>query len=174
MPDRNPFGTILRAWRQRLLPGDVGMVQGRDRRTPGLRREELAALADISVDYVVRMEQGRAYPSTGVLAALTRALLLSKDERDHLYRLAGQEVPGDGLIPDYIPAGVQRMLLRLGDVAIAVFRADWTLISWSPLWAALMGVASSRSHQETNLLRMTFLKGAGPVGFGDHPIRTLG
>jgi transcriptional regulator with XRE-family HTH domain len=150
------------------------MVHGRDRRTPGLRREELAALADVSVDYVVRMEQGRARPSAGILAALTRALLLSKDERDHLYRLAGHEPPTDDLISGYIPAGVQRMLVRLGDVAIAVFSADWTLVSWSPLWAAVMGVTDRPDGEQTNLARMTFLSGTKPIGFGSHPVRTVG
>jgi transcriptional regulator with XRE-family HTH domain len=171
---QNTFGAALRTWRERLSPADVGMVMGRDRRTPGLRREELAALADVSVDYIVRMEQGRARPSRGVLGALTGALLLSKDERDHLFRLAGQESPTDDVISDYIPAGVQRLLLRLGDVAIAVFSADWTLVSWSPLWGALMGVSSSRRQQRPNLLRMTFLRGDQPGGFGENPIRTLG
>jgi DNA-binding XRE family transcriptional regulator len=149
------------------------MVSGRDRRTPGLRREEVAALADISVDYVVRMEQGRARPSRQIAGRLARSLLLSKQERDHLFRLAGHEPPADGRVSDFVPAGVQRLLVRLGDVAIAVFSADWTLISWSPLWGALMGVEGPGDPGQTNLARMTFL-GHGGVRFGDHPVRTLG
>lgn len=174
MHQLNAFGTALRTWRERLSPADVGMVTGRDRRTPGLRREELAALADVSVDYVTRMEQGRARPSRSVLGSLTRALLLSKDERDHLFRLADQEPPTEDTISDYIPAGVQRLLVRLGDIAIAVFSADWTLISWSPLWGALMGVSPSRAGEHPNLIRMTFLRGDAPSGFGASPIRTVG
>lgn len=150
------------------------MVSGRDRRTPGLRRGELAALADVSTDYVVRMEQGRARPSPSVLAALARALRLTGDERDHLFRLAGHEAPGDGRVSSVAPAGVQRVLARLGDVAIAVFSADWTLVAWSPLWGALMGVSPSQPPRETNLLRVAFAQGDGPGGFGAHPIRTLG
>nr|WP_274636428.1 helix-turn-helix domain-containing protein [Microbacterium bovistercoris] len=174
MRDPNPIGVALRTWRERLSPADVGMVSGPDRRTPGLRREELAALADVSVDYVVRIEQGRARPSRAVLGTLTRALLLSKQERDHLFRLTGQEPPAGDLVSDYIPAGVQRLLVRLGDVAIAVFSADWNLISWSPLWAALMGFAPSRTQPPPNLLRMTFLRHGKPGGFGEHAIRTVG
>ncbi|WP_144714775.1 helix-turn-helix domain-containing protein [Curtobacterium pusillum] len=174
MSETDALGQALRTWRERLSPSSVGMVAGRDRRTPGLRREELAALADVSVDYVVRLEQGRARPSVPVLGALTRALLLSKDERDHLFRLAGHEPPTDAAISHYIPVGVQRMLVRLGDVAIAVFSADWTLISWSPLWAAVMGVPDGPEIDQTNLARMTFLPGDRPIGFGAHPIRTMG
>ena len=167
------LGATLRTWRERLTPADVGMVTTALRRTPGLRREELAALADVSVDYVTRLEQGRARPSRAVLGALTRALLLSQDERDHLFRLAGHEPTGSGVISDYIPAGVQRLLTRLGDVPIAVFSADWTLITWSPLWGALMGVSSNAEPR--NLLRITFLgESGGSHGFGDHTIRTLG
>ncbi|MFC4244503.1 helix-turn-helix domain-containing protein [Gryllotalpicola reticulitermitis] len=174
MRDLGPLGGALRAWRERLTPADVGMITGPDRRTPGLRREELAALADVSVDYVVRLEQGRARPSRAVLGALTRALLLSKDERDHLFRLAGQEPPAADMISDYIPAGVQRLMVRLGDIAIAVFSADWTLVSWSPLWGALMGFPSARTQELPNLIRMTFRGDGVAHGFGDYPIRTVG
>jgi hypothetical protein len=66
------------------------------------------------------------------------------------------------------------LLARLGDIAIAVFSADWTLISWSPLWGALMGVSSPRSHPETNLLRMTFLRENEQVGFGAYRVRPFG
>lgn len=174
MSEANILGQSLRTWRERLSPADVGMVYGSDRRTPGLRREELAALADVSVDYVVRMEQGRSRPSRAVLSALTRSLRLSRDERDHLFRLAGQEPPAADVISEYIPAGVQRLLVRLGDVAIAVFAADWTLLTWSPLWGALMGISSPRGKQSPNLLRMTFLGGRNAVTFGECAVRTLG
>lgn len=168
------LGVALRTWRERLVPADVGMVTTADRRTSGLRREELAALANISVDYVTRLEQGRARPSPAVLSALTRSLLLSADERDHLFGLAGHAAPSPALISDYVPVGVQRLLVRLGDVPIAVFSADWTLISFSPLWGALMGVSPARIREAPNLVRIAFLGGDGPHGLGDHPISTIG
>ncbi|MCS5716076.1 helix-turn-helix domain-containing protein [Herbiconiux sp. CPCC 205716] len=84
------LGELLRTWRDRLSPLDVGLPAGDTRRAAGLRREELAMLAGLSVDYVVRLEQGRARrPSAQVAAALARTLQLSDAERDHLYVVAG-------------------------------------------------------------------------------------
>jgi transcriptional regulator with XRE-family HTH domain len=83
------LGAMIRTWRNRLPPSAAGLPVVRKRRAVGLRREELADLAGVSVDYVVRLEQGRATtPSASVVASLARALQLSTAERDHLYRLA--------------------------------------------------------------------------------------
>ncbi len=84
------LGEFLRARRARVSPGDVGLGEGfRRRRVPGLRREEVAELAGVSVDYYMRLEQGRtANPSSSVLDAVARALNLSHDERHHLHDLA--------------------------------------------------------------------------------------
>src|SRR6185295_2429972 len=102
-------------------PSAAALPVGRTRRVPGLRREELAGLAGVSVDYLVRLEQGRATtPSAQVVASLARALQLTTAERDHLYRLARLVPPVDGAVPDHIPPGVHRVLSRLGDVAVAV------------------------------------------------------
>ena len=85
MQAEDGIGAYVRAWRHRVQPADVGLPAGSSRRTRGLRREELASLADISVDYLIRLEQGRATnPSPQVLAALARALRLTAGERDHL------------------------------------------------------------------------------------------
>ncbi len=90
------LAATLRVWRDRLAPAEVGLPAGRSRRAAGLRREELADLAGVSVDYVVRLEQGRATtPSGQVVAALARALQLARAERDHLHGLAGLQPPGD-------------------------------------------------------------------------------
>lgn len=87
----NQLGAFLKARRARLQPADVGLPSpGNPRRTPGLRREEVAALAGISVDYCNRLEQGKeTNPSPEVLDALARTLRLGPEERDHLHRLAG-------------------------------------------------------------------------------------
>jgi transcriptional regulator with XRE-family HTH domain len=91
------LGPMLRTWRGRLSPAAAGLSAGRGRRVSGLRREDLAELAGISVDYVVRLEQGRyETPSAQVAAALARALQLTDAERDHLYRLAGLAAPARG------------------------------------------------------------------------------
>jgi transcriptional regulator with XRE-family HTH domain len=142
--DHTTFGATLRTWRARLSPATAGLPMRHGRRTAGLRREELAELAGVSVDYVVRLEQGRATtPSAQIVAALARALQLSTDERDHLYRLAGLAPPADTEISEHISPGVQRILSRCGDAATAVFAADWQLIQWNRGWAALVGDPSA-------------------------------
>ncbi len=84
------LGEFLRARRARLRPADAGLPPGVGlRRTPGLRREELAALAGLSIDYYIRLEQGKeTNPSTAILDGLARALHLTEEEHQHLYTLA--------------------------------------------------------------------------------------
>lgn len=157
------FGQLLHRWRDRLSPGDVGLSAGGRylRRAPGLRREELAQLAGLSVDYIVRLEHGRAtHPSAQVVTALGRALQLSRDERDALFVAAGLLPPRDGTVSTYIPSGVQRLVSRLGDAAIGVFSADWSLLSWNPLWVALHGDPALLPLGERNLARAMFGDGA--------------
>jgi transcriptional regulator with XRE-family HTH domain len=92
--DRAQLGDFLRRRREGLSPAAVGLPAGDRRRTPGLRRDEVAALASMSAVYYERLEQGRGpQPSASVLAAMAQALRLSGDERDHLYLLAGQVSP---------------------------------------------------------------------------------
>jgi transcriptional regulator with XRE-family HTH domain len=155
--DATELGATLRAWRDRLSPTAAGLPSRRARRALGLRREELAELAGISVDYVVRLEQGRfTTPSAQVIAALARALQLTNAERDHLYRLARLIPPTDGEISDHIPPGLHRVLNRLGDAAVAVFAADWQLIWWNRCWAALLGDPSSTPRTLRNFARDSF------------------
>jgi len=130
---------LLRAWRERLQPAAVGFPAG-DRRTSGLRREEVALLAGVSVDYLVRLEQGRAErPSAQVVASLARVLQLSDIERDQLHLAAGLPAPLPSAVPTHIPASVQRLLARLPDVAIGVWTAHWTLLTANAAWRALLG-----------------------------------
>ena len=162
--DETALGPTIRAWRDRLTPADAGLPAGRARRAAGLRREELADLAGVSVDYVVRLEQGRAStPSAQVVSSLARALRLSRQERDHLYRLAGLQPPADGMISDHIPPGVQRVLTRIGETPVAVFAADWRLIWWNRSWAALLGDPSGIALEDRNLVRSRFHDASGPA-----------
>ena len=150
------LGDCLRAWRERIPPADVGLPSGGRRRTAGLRREELAALAGVSVDYLVRLEQGRsANPSRQVVSSLARALRLTEPERDHLYRLAGHTPPGPHQMPDHLTPGVQRLLDRL-DAAVSVHDPSWTILAWNPAWAALMGDPSGWSGRERNIVWRAF------------------
>ena len=161
--DETALGATIRAWRDRLTPADVGLPAGRARRAAGLRREELAELAGVSVDYVVRLEQGRAStPSAQVVSALARALRLSTQQRDHLYRLAGLQPPLDGMINDHIPPGMQRVLTRLGETPVAVFTADWRLAWWNRSWAALLGDPSVIAPADRNLIKSRFPVPGGP------------
>jgi transcriptional regulator with XRE-family HTH domain len=147
----------IQAWRQRLQPVDAGLPTGSSRRTRGLRREELASLAGISVDYPVRLEQGRATnPSTQVLAALSRALRLTIEERDHLYTVAGQAPPRRSAMTAQVPPSVQRLVDRLADLPVAVYDPAWTIITWNAAWAALMGDPSTASGRDGNLIWRTF------------------
>ncbi|MBD8658656.1 helix-turn-helix domain-containing protein [Frigoribacterium sp. CFBP 8754] len=161
------LGALLRAWRDRLSPVDVGLPAGDQRRAAGLRREELAALAGLSVDYVVRLEQGRAqHPSAQVAAALARALQLSDAERDHLFVLAGLVPPSPATVPEHVPPGVQRLIARLGETPLAVFTASWDLLSYSPLWGRLFGEPVGEGGERPNLLRSWF-GGTGAITPGE-------
>ena len=151
------LGATVRAWRDRLDPTAVGLSPEGARRALGLRREELASLAGISVDYLVRLEQGRAeHPSPAVVAALGRALQLDEAERDHLYRLAHLIPPGAEEVSDEIPNGLKRVLSRLGDVAVGVFAADWQMIWWNHSWSLLVGDPAETPPAMRNFARDTF------------------
>lgn len=105
------------------------------------------------MDYLVRLEQGRAAnPSPQVLASLARALRLTPGERDHLYRQGGHAPPSRTSISAHITPGVQRLIDRLSDAAVAVYDAAWTLIAWNPTWAALMGDPSAWAGRDRNLI----------------------
>ncbi|WP_235921247.1 helix-turn-helix transcriptional regulator [Lentzea tibetensis] len=147
------LGRALRGWRDRTLPEAVGLPVGGVRRAAGLRREELAQLAGLSVDYVVRLEQGRATsPSPQVLSAMARALRLSAAEREHLFLLAGHRPPGPGRLSAHIPPGVHRLLDQLDGTPLSVHDAAWNLILWNPLWSALFGDPSAQRGRERNVV----------------------
>src|SRR4051812_19790347 len=155
---------MIRTWRDRLTPSAAGLPAASGRRTAGLRREELADLAGVSVDYIVRLEQGRATtPSASVVASLARALQLSTAERDHLYRLAHLAPPAHGTVSDHLPPGVQRVLARLGDIAVAVFAADWQLIWRNRGWAALLGDPPAAPRRLRGFARYSFRVDGSPA-----------
>jgi transcriptional regulator with XRE-family HTH domain len=118
---RDQLADFLRRRREAIRPAEVGIAGGPRRRTTGLRREEVAMLAGMSVDYVVRLEQGRSsQPSPQLLGALGRALRLSDDERDHLFHLAGHRPPPADGVARLARAGLMRMLDLLGDTPALV------------------------------------------------------
>jgi transcriptional regulator with XRE-family HTH domain len=153
MTDQGELGAALRGWRDRVSPAEAGLPAGRARRAPGLRREELAMLAGVSADYITRLEQGRATaPSAQVLGALGRALRLSREEQDHLFRLAGQAPPQAGHITAQLTPSVQRLLDQLTGVPVSVNDAGWNTVAWNALWAALVGDPSTKTGRDRNVL----------------------
>lgn len=114
--DRDALADFLVRHRECLRPGDVGLPAGVRRRAPGLRREEVAQLAVMSTDYYTRLEQRRGpQPSTQMLGSLARALRLTPDERDYLYRVAGHSAPDRVARDDYVAPGLLRVLDRITD-----------------------------------------------------------
>lgn len=138
--DQGQLADFLRTRREALIPEDVGLPAGPRRRTAGLRREEVAALALISTDYYCRMEQRRApQPSTEVLASLARALRLSLDERDHLFRLAGHNAPARIPTGEHVSPATMRILDRLQDTPAQVMSALGETLVQTPPARALLG-----------------------------------
>ncbi|MBY8883114.1 helix-turn-helix transcriptional regulator [Actinacidiphila acidipaludis] len=151
------LGAALRAWRDRLEPAAVGLAHGSPRRVPGLRRAEVAALAGISVEYVVRLEQGRAgTPSAQVCSSLARALQLSDDEHAHLLRMAGHAAD-PGRVPRMIPGSLHRIVDQLAGNPLAVYDATWQLLHWNPLFAATFGDPAAPGAGDRNVLVRQFL-----------------
>ncbi|GAA4457764.1 helix-turn-helix transcriptional regulator [Phytohabitans houttuyneae] len=137
---RDELADFLRRRREAIRPGEVGIAGGPRRRTTGLRREEVAMLSGMSVDYVVRLEQGRSsQPSTQLLGALARALRLSDDERDHLFHLAGHQPPPADGVARLARAGLIRMLDLLGDTPALVLSDLGEVLAQNRASLLLMG-----------------------------------
>ena len=142
--DRSGLADFLRRRREALLPGDVGLPAGVRRRTSGLRREEVAALTGMSTDYYARLEQQRGpQPSEQMLAAIARALRLTLDERDHLFRLAGQHAPARARRSDHVSPALLRVFDRLSDTPALVLSDLAETLVQNPLAAALLGDGTS-------------------------------
>jgi transcriptional regulator with XRE-family HTH domain len=158
------LSVALRAWRDRTRPEEVGLPARARRRAPGLRREDLAALSGVSVDYVVRLEQGRASsPSAQILAALARALRLTNSERDLLYALAGVASPSAGIVPRHVGPGVQRIVDQLVNSPVSVYTASWDLLLANALWQTLFGERDQLSGRASNLVWRFFADGQSGV-----------
>jgi transcriptional regulator with XRE-family HTH domain len=147
--DRAALADLLRTRRERLTPADVGLPPGIRRRTPGLRRDEVAGLASISADYYTRLEQQRGpHPSTEVLTSLARALRFTDDERDHLFHLAGQAPPSPRVASAHISPGLQHLLDRLTDCPAMVVDDLGVVLRQNAMSLAVMGDASVRRGRD--------------------------
>jgi transcriptional regulator with XRE-family HTH domain len=124
------LGDFLRSRRGRLQPADVGLPSGARRRTPGLRREEVAQLACVSHTYYGFLEQGRdVRPSAQVLDALAQALRLSSAERDHLYVIAHGSVPSRAASTEKLSPGVEALVERLDPNPTFVKGRRWDILA---------------------------------------------
>jgi transcriptional regulator with XRE-family HTH domain len=156
---RAELGEFLRSRRARLRPEELGLRDyGGRRRVPGLRREELALLAGVSVDHYVRLEQGRTlHFSEAVLDAVANALRLTDVERDHLYRLARPRGGPADEPEQRVRPGLRRLLESTGDVPAYIVGRNTDVLAWNGLAAALITDFGALLPAERNLARLVFL-----------------
>jgi transcriptional regulator with XRE-family HTH domain len=143
------LGEFLRARRGRVQPGDLALRSTGVRRVPGLRRDELAALAGVSSDYYTRIEQGRVRPSAQVLDSLADAT-----EREHLRGLAAGPAPVAVRPREVVTAGTLDLLSRLDDLPALVVGRTLDALAWNPPGGLLLGLTADG---ERNMARRTFL-----------------
>lgn len=154
--NRRELADYLRIRRARLRPQDVGLPDNGRRRTPGLRRQEVAQLAGMSVEYYIRLEQARGpRPSRQILNALGRALMLTMDERAHLFHLAGETV-SPGARPDRdVPPGIRHLLAGMSEQPAYVIDANYDVLAWNDLATEFIGDLSGPGT-ERNMVRWIF------------------
>lgn len=156
--DREALSDFLSRHRAALRPVDVGLPDGPRRRAPGLRREEVAALAAMSTDYYARLEQRRGpQPSTQMLTSIARALRLTLDERDYLFRIAGHSAPDRASDAEHVAPALMRVLDRLVDTPAMILSAlDEVLVQNDPA-RALFGDASGFTGLERSGIHRWFV-----------------
>lgn len=166
MANRAELAAFLRVRRARLSPRDAGLPDVGRRRTPGLRRQEVAQLAGMSIDYYIRLEQGRGpNPSRQVLSALARALMLSGDERDYLFRMAGEAPPQPVRPSREITPGTRHLLDGMPNTPAYVVDAAYNILAWNKLATHFIG--NLAGHADRNMIRWTFRRSPTDVVWTD-------
>lgn len=155
---RQALADFLRQRRASLAPADVGLPPGFRRRTPGLRREEVAQLANIGTSWYVWLEQGRnVHPSAQVLESLAQALRLTANERRHLFALAGQSMPPHGSPSEERISPALRLLLdSLDPVPACVLGRRWDYLAWNRAGDAVFGMSEATDPYARNLIWQLF------------------
>lgn len=153
----NPFGTFLRDRRMRLDPAAFGLPAGR-RRTPGLRREEVAQRANISPTWYTWLEQGRGgAPSPSVLDRIAAGMMLTEPERDHLHILAFGHPPSARFRHDLnISPRLQRVLDMLSPCPAIVRNALWDVLAWNRAASLVLTDYAKLAPNQRNILRLLF------------------
>jgi transcriptional regulator with XRE-family HTH domain len=168
------LGSFLRSRRAALSPERAGVASYDRRRVPGLRREELAQLAGVSVAYYTRLEQGQSTnASEGVLDALAGALQLDTDARTHLHNLARPPLPPRPARGDNLTAGVARLLEAMSAIPACVSGPRLEILAWNPLGHALLAghldaAAPSDWDTRPNMARLVFCDAHTRELFVDH------
>ena len=157
MTDANPLGSYLKDRRSRLDPAAFGFSLQR-RRTPGLRREEVAQRANVSATWYTWLEQGRGgAPSADVLDRIARAMMLTDVEREHLFLLGlGRPPEIRYRAPEGITPRLQRVLDTLDHSPAFIRTATWDVIAWNKAAAAVLTDYSTLAEGQRNVLRMMF------------------
>lgn len=157
---RAALAEFLRARREAVSPGQVGLPTGRARRTPGLRREEVAMLAGVSVTWYTWLEQGRRInASADVLRAIGRALRLDEAGIDHLTALGQPTAPGEAPAPfgpDDVPSALRRLIEGFEPAPAYVLGPRWELAAWNAAQARLYPAIESLDDASRNLLWVLF------------------
>ncbi|MEV6397577.1 helix-turn-helix transcriptional regulator [Streptomyces sp. NPDC051907] len=151
------LGDFLRSRRARIQPDDVGLPSHGRRRVPGLRREEVAQLAGVSVDYYIRLEQGRGTSvSDSVLDAVARVLRLDETEREHLHDVARPKRRTPAPERQQVRPGLQLLLDTVENAPAYIFGRRLDVLAWNALGDALVGY-TQMAPKERNVLRQVFL-----------------
>jgi transcriptional regulator with XRE-family HTH domain len=155
---RREAGEFLRSRRERLSPSDVGLADGFRRRTPGLRREEVAMLAGVGTTWYTWLEQGRdVRPSNEVLSALARTLRLDPTERSHLFVLHDRRIPERPKAgPEQVDEPLRRMLDSLTAQPAFVLGRRWDVLAWNRAAEVVYGPYGRLEGDERNMLHMVF------------------
>jgi transcriptional regulator with XRE-family HTH domain len=166
MTSHTELGNFLYSRRARLRPEAVGLANGRRRRTPGLRREEVAERAGISTDWYVRLEQGRTVsPSNTTIDALARALELDSQEHAYLRTLAGHP-PARGFVRETVPQTIRRIIEGLPHPAY-VTGQRWDVLAWNDAASELFCDFGALPRSERNILLFIFTDARARALFGD-------
>jgi transcriptional regulator with XRE-family HTH domain len=152
------FGDFLRSRRERLTPAEVGLPNGFRRRTPGLRREEVALLASVGTTWYTWLEQGRdVRASSEVLNALAEALRLDPAERQHLFVLADRPPPKSRTTgAEHVPEALVRMLKSMTDQPAYVLGRRWDVLAWNKAAVTVFGDFGRLEGDARNIIHMMF------------------